>query len=387
MTPELTLPDVEQLVNHLRENRGAVAWTERRHIPAALVRVLQAIPPAVNAGAAAELLNLLASDPKWEVRKAVADALRHAQDDRFTKTLVQLSGDENTFVRRAADGALERRRSAPASANGGLRVVSSFAGKLAQLEQKHGTEAARLARQIGETYYDQLVGATAHDARGILTPLASRLDRMIDQLARMPVQPGRLRRSLQQMRERVDLLAHMVDDMRSFALPVPPTRRPERLAEILAEAERLAQEAVDGRGNEPSNIRVVQAVDGAITVEVARDRVLMAFVNVIKNAFESFPQDATANARSIRITAGAADGVAKIRIQDNGTGMPKEDLAQILEFLPGGKTKKNEGTGFGLPIARRSIVAHGGTLTIESEEGLGTTVTVTLPLEHGGSEA
>ncbi|MCG3129236.1 MAG: Adaptive-response sensory-kinase SasA [Phycisphaerae bacterium] len=387
MHAELTPANVQQLVSRLRENPEAVAWTERRHLPRPLVLALQTSGSATDAAAAIELMNRLAADPKWEVRKAVTDALRHAPDDRFTKTLVQLSDDENTFVRRAADGALERRRSTPGPTNGGRRASTTFAGKLAQLEQKHGAEAARLARQIGETYYDQLVGATAHDARGILTPLASRLDRIIDQLAHTPIQPGRLRRSLQHMRERVDLLARMVDDMRSYALPVPPTRRPERLGDLLSEAERLAREAAEGRGYQTTDIAVDQAVDGGITVEVVRDRVLMAFVNVIRNAFEAFSQDSAVDARSIGIAARVDEGVAQIVIRDNGAGMSKEDLAQILEFLPGAKTKKNEGTGFGLPIARRSLVAHGGSLTIESEEGRGTTVTIALPLEHGAGEA
>lgn len=385
MASERTRQDVQQLVNRLVEDREAVAWTERCHIPGAIILALQANPSAADMHATAELLNLLAGDPKWEVRKAVADALRQVPDDRFTKTLVQLSGDENAFVRRAADGALERRRSVPASI--GRRAIAGFAGRLAQLEQKHGSEAARLARQIGETYYDQLVGATAHDARGLLTPLASKLDRMIAHLASAPMQPGRVRRALQLMRERVELLARLIDDMRSYALPVPPTRRPERLADLLLQAERLAREAVDGRGGETASITVTHDVDGGITVEVARDRVLMAFVNVIKNAFEAFPQDATAGSRSIRIAAVATDGLATITVQDSGVGMSKEDLAQILEFLPGAKSKKNEGTGFGLPIARRSIVAHSGTLGIESQEGLGTIVTITLPLEQGAGEA
>lgn len=388
MEADLTRESLHDLIARLREDSEAIAWTERRSIPWALVVVLQDARPAADAAAASELVELLASDAKWEVRKAVADALRRIPDEVFTKTLVRLCDDDNTFVRRAAESALDRRRAAPASTAVGCRDVPSVAGKLAQLEQRHGIEAARLARQIGETYYDQLVSATAHDARGILTPLASKLDRMIDQLGTKPGQSGRLKRSLEGVRDRVILLTRLIEDMQSYSLPVPPARRPQRLADILAEAERIARDAVDGRRYQIDEIMVQQAVDGSITVEVARDRVLMAFANVIKNALESFAPDRTVGVRSVQITARVVeDGIVQVTVQDNGVGMSSDDLAQVREFLPGAKTKKNEGMGFGLPIARRSIVAHGGSLTIESGEGHGTTVTITLSLEQGAGEA
>lgn len=328
MEAELTPQTVQEFVARLRANPGAIAWTERRSIPGALVLALQDGRPSTDKAAATELVELLASDPKWEVRKAIADALRQVPHDVFTKTLVRLCDDDNTFVRRAAENALDRRRAAPASTDVGRRDVPSVAAKLAQLEQRHGIEAARLARQIGETYYDQLVGATAHDARGILTPLTSRLDRMIDQLGSMPLQPGRMKRSLQQVRDRVILLTRMIEDMRSYSLPVPPTRRPERLADVLAEAERIAREAVDSRRYPTNDIVVQKIVDGAITVEVARDRVLMAFANVIKNALESFAQDGVLGKRFVQITARVVNGgIVEVTVEDNGVGMATEDLA------------------------------------------------------------
>jgi cell cycle sensor histidine kinase DivJ len=77
----------------------------------------------------------------------------------------------------------------------------------------------------------------------------------------------------------------------------------------------------------------------------------------------------------------------EVTVRDNGMGIGMDDLAQLCEFLPGSKTKKNEGTGFGLPIARRNIAAHGGSLTIDSREDQGTVVTITMPAEQGGGEA
>ncbi len=383
MEPVPTQQAVQQMLAQLRDNPEAISWTERRHVPRSLVALCQSRSPAADG--AIELLQVLALDSKWEVRKAVADVLRAIPDETLTRTLAALCEDPNTFVRRAGEAALARRRSGPGPSGRGRGGTWTTAARLAQIEQNHGPEIARLAREIGEMYFDQLVGATVHDARGILTPLTSKLGRLIEQVDRWSPRPGRLKRSLQLLLDRVNLLTRLVEDIRRYSSPLPPARRPERLADILSEAERLAREAVEARGSEVDDVEVALPT-GEITVEVARDRVLMAFTNVLKNAYESFAEARPPGGYSVRIDMHVSAGSAIITIADNGVGMSTEDLAQVCEFLPGAKTKKDDGTGFGLPIARRNIAAHGGSLSIESQEGRGTTVTITLPLEQEGEE-
>jgi signal transduction histidine kinase len=73
------------------------------------------------------------------------------------------------------------------------------------------------------------------------------------------------------------------------------------------------------------------------------------------------------------------DGQAQISIIDNGTGIPEELKARI--FQPFFTTKPTgEGTGLGLSLAYDIVTkGHGGTLTVESKEGQGTTFVITLP--------
>jgi signal transduction histidine kinase len=69
-----------------------------------------------------------------------------------------------------------------------------------------------------------------------------------------------------------------------------------------------------------------------------------------------------------------------VKITDSGTGITPEHLSQVFEpFF----TTKSDGTGLGLPIVRRVIKAHGGSIEIASEAGKGTCVTITLPLDLG----
>jgi len=67
-------------------------------------------------------------------------------------------------------------------------------------------------------------------------------------------------------------------------------------------------------------------------------------------------------------------------IEDNAIGFGTEDLRLIRQFIPGQTTLKHDGTGFGLPTAKRYIEAHGGSLEIDSQEGVGTRVSLRLPL-------
>lgn len=80
-----------------------------------------------------------------------------------------------------------------------------------------------------------------------------------------------------------------------------------------------------------------------------------------------------------------SDGGLQIKISDTGVGISKEDMKVVLEpFGQAGSsyTRNHEGTGLGLPIVVSLVKLHGGEFAIESEEGKGTTVTITLPKER-----
>jgi signal transduction histidine kinase len=86
--------------------------------------------------------------------------------------------------------------------------------------------------------------------------------------------------------------------------------------------------------------------------------------------------------------SGEADDVwLRIRINDTGIGMRPEEIPLVIQ--PFYRTSsaydgKHQGAGLGLPFAKAVVELHGGTLAIESGLGLGTTVTISLPLALGG---
>jgi signal transduction histidine kinase len=71
----------------------------------------------------------------------------------------------------------------------------------------------------------------------------------------------------------------------------------------------------------------------------------------------------------------------KIRVEDEGIGIPEEDLKHLFEpFHRAGNVGTISGTGLGLAITKQSVETHGGTIAVESEVGVGTTFIVTIPL-------
>ena len=113
--------------------------------------------------------------------------------------------------------------------------------------------------------------------------------------------------------------------------------------------------------------------EGMPEINADADQLFRAFYNLIRNALQSIP-GATDGGISIHTRFNDSD--VGINIGDNGTGISHEVMGSMYEPF---RTTRKKGHGLGLLIVRHIIKEHGGTLSITSREGLGTTVTITLP--------
>ncbi len=162
-------------------------------------------------------------------------------------------------------------------------------------------------------------------------------------------------------------------------------REPADLNAVVAESVRLARGGPQGRGFE---VRVVEAYAPALApMEMAALDVGRVFLNVLENALYAMREKkkalgaAYAPELSVRTEARGSD--VEVRIQDNGVGMPKKVADRVFE--PFFTTKPaGQGTGLGLSLSREIVVlGHQGSMVVDSTEGEGTLVVVTLPRRAG----
>jgi diguanylate cyclase (GGDEF)-like protein len=142
----------------------------------------------------------------------------------------------------------------------------------------------------------------------------------------------------------------------------------QRVISLLdSEASRLGHNVQFDRASEPLYMLMDQ------------DKMLQLLLNLIKNAFEAMQEQG-----SVQIKLSTLNKHAVIEISDTGPGIPAEELEKI--FLPFYTTKET-GTGLGLSICHKIVQDHQGTMEVESECGIGTKLTISVPLAFPDSKS
>jgi two-component system sensor histidine kinase VicK len=111
-----------------------------------------------------------------------------------------------------------------------------------------------------------------------------------------------------------------------------------------------------------------------------RQRIEQVVINILSNSIKYTPDGGQID---IVLTHKKKQTVT-LTVRDNGSGIPEEDLEHLFERfyrVEKSRTQDAGGTGLGLAIAKELVEAHGGTITIASKLGEGTTVKIELPVE------
>lgn len=376
-----TMIDYATILVRLRAGDADMPWPDRRDLVTRLAEELSGDDATQHL---IELVEVLAGDPKWEVRRDIADMLLLLPENDFVRLAARLTEDSNAFVRSAAERAIARHRKGQRQIERASEGQDRFQVQWQAFERLHGKQALARAQRITERQFEHLVGATVHEMRNVLTPLKASVTTLARQLDGAVLDPSPFRRHVTKAQGRLDFLERLLEDLRSFSQPIPTHHRRERLRALIVEAVAMAQDALAAGGRNGRRVKIEIDAAEAVTVEVARHHILVAIANVVKNAVEAYATGPKALERGMVWVRAhvVGDESVEIVVEDQGMGISVEDLEELRQFTPGKTTKRNQGTGFGLPIARRNIQAHGGELSITSEEGLGTTVTMMLPLDQ-----
>lgn len=356
----------------LRLNREAIPWADRRAVAASLQSDLERTD---QREVAIELAKIFSADPKWEVRREIATLMIVMPDDEFLSLAATLTRDSNGYVRKAAERALDlRRRGArePTSRRKGLdHVLSQFE----LIEATHGKALSERARSLAMQLYEVSVAASVHDLRGVLTSALSKVERLRNEVAEAVPDLAKIVDAIDTVAQRLVYIEKFVNGMGGFSQALTPDRLVMPLARVVSQARDVVLDGFDG-----SEFNFSVSVDDSILVSAAPHLLVTAIANILKNACEAVTEADDGRAKNVTLIAEHnGDTDIRIIIRDNGIGVRGDDLRELKAFVPGRTTKKGRGTGFGLPIAQRYLAAHGGTISIESLENVGTTVSIILP--------
>jgi signal transduction histidine kinase len=215
----------------------------------------------------------------------------------------------------------------------------------------------------------------AHDLRTPLTRL-----RGIAETALQSEDPAALREGLADCLEESDRVAGMLSTLMDISEAETGTMRLQleslNLADLVSQTADLFEDLAEDRG---LSLRVERHSDAWVHAD--RERLRQVLTNLVDNAVKYTPPGGRIELRT------AQDGPdAVVTVADTGIGIAPEELPRIWDRLyRGDKSRSERGLGLGLSLVKAIVQAHGGTATVESRLGQGTTFEIRLRAQPTGS--
>lgn len=267
-----------------------------------------------------------------------------------------------------------------------IRDVSNTARRIAmgdfesRIEIKKNDEIGELCDTINymaselkqaDAMKNDFISSVSHELRTPLTAI-----RGWGETAKMSIgmDDGLVNRGLEVVLSEAERLSGLVEDLLDFSRMqngrLTVNTMPIDVSELLTSAVDMYIELARQQG-----IEVSYTPPAAPSIVMGdRDRLKQVFVNIIDNAVKY-----TEKGGLVLVVQSREEGCVRIQVKDTGVGIPAQDLDHVKEkFFKSNKTVR--GSGIGLAVADEIIKQHQGLLFIESTEGVGTTVTIVLPL-------
>lgn len=256
----------------------------------------------------------------------------------------------------------------------GLRQTNErLEGALAELQTKT-QELASMTQQLWQasklTTMGELAASVAHELNNPLATISLHAEVLVGQLA--ADDPNR--RAVEVIEQEVERMATLVSNLLLFS------RRSHQQISTINIGEEL-QNSLEFINYHLRSRRINVATDFANelpSVQGDRQQLRQVFLNLLTNASDAMPEGGKLTVRARKHSLENGSAAVMIEFSDSGIGIQPEDLPKLWESFFTTKPE-GKGTGLGLPICRRTVEEHRGTIDIESLPGKGTTVRIVLP--------
>jgi anti-sigma regulatory factor (Ser/Thr protein kinase) len=168
-------------------------------------------------------------------------------------------------------------------------------------------------------------------------------------------------------------------NLRYFAVHTRLDVRPTDVAQLLLDTVELIEKELNSQ-----KIQMTVFVEAATAAVIDSGAIQQVVMNLLTNARHAMP-----NGGKITLTLRQLPKTIEITVADTGVGIPNDLIDRVFEpYFSGSQSDTNigqisESQGLGLAVSKALVDAHGGEITVESQEGMGTTFTIYLPVEEG----
>lgn len=254
-----------------------------------------------------------------------------------------------------------------------------------RLSERHAAAEEALRRRDRLAAMGELASTVAHEVRNPLNAIAMTARRLRREFLATgtPAQSPAVEIGAEpdpELVELIDVLERetqringIVQQFLEFARPPALMRRLVDLGHTTTSAVEALRPLAATRG-----VTLILEPAGAADAFVDPDQLRHVIDNLVRNAIEATPSDGRVH---VAVRSGSREQTIEVR--DTGPGIPPEHLSRIFDLY---FTTKPHGTGIGLAVAHQIVTAHGGTIEVESDPGVGTRMTIRLPGDKGAPD-
>jgi len=376
-------PLIEAVRQYNQEISGVVDWSSDR----ADEEVFHAIPLR-GLGKDHPLLGILlignSRRSYVELKRRIRDSALLAGGGGLVLAILLSSWASARVTRRVEE--LARAAQDVASGHWDASVQVEGEDEVAQLAESFNRMTSELLAQKERLVQSERVAAwrelarrLAHELKNPLFPLQLTVENLIRARDQNPAMFDEIfRESSQTLLAEISNLKGIIGRFSEFSKMPQPQLQRVQVNEVVEAVARLFQAQFKAQGREAIQCRLEldQSLD-----PIAADPELLhrALSNLVLNAMDAMPNGGTITVRTLR-----KDGRTVVQVEDTGTGLTPEEAERI--FTPY-YTSKQHGTGLGLAIVQSVVSDHGGTISVQSQAGKGTTLVIDLPNNVQGLQA